>query len=116
MTFIRSPYLFASDAPMGPWSNGPVTPNGGRCVDMNKPKDSLIASRLTSGALRRDEPVKTRFAKGWEGDCAGCQAAITMTHFASETVFNDQVTLRFHRDCYYAWHAARGPGILHRDG
>ena len=68
---------------------------------------SRIASRLASGALRRDEPVKTRFAKGGEGECAACEAVIDTTQFASVTAFADHATLRFHRDCYYAWHDAR---------
>jgi hypothetical protein len=69
--------------------------------------DAQIASRLASGALRRDEPVKTRFAKGADGECAACEAMIDTTQFASETAFADHVTLRFHRDCYYAWHEGR---------
>ena len=70
-------------------------------------QESHIASRLASGALRRDDPVKTRFAKGRDGDCAGCEAAIHTTMFACESEFADLTTLRFHRDCYYDWHAAR---------
>ena len=66
-----------------------------------------IASRLASGALRRDEPMKTRFARGRDGACAGCEAVIDGTQFTGETSFADSVMLRFHRDCYYAWHAAR---------
>ena len=71
---------------------------------------SLVSSRLASGALRRDSPIKTRFARGWEGDCAACDAVISMTHFASETTFADRATLRFHRDCYYVWHEVRAAG------
>jgi len=74
---------------------------------MVPPHASQIASRLASGALRRDEPVKTRFAKGRDGDCAACEIAIVATQFSCETAFADEARLRFHRDCYYAWHAAR---------
>ena len=70
-------------------------------------RDSHIVSRLASGALRRDEPVKTRFARGRDGRCDACEMAIDSTQFTGETAFADHVMLRFHRDCYYAWHAAR---------
>jgi hypothetical protein len=77
-------------------------------MDATRPTlESQIASRLASGVLRRDEPLKTRFARGGEGACAACEARIDTTQFASETRFADRATLRFHRDCYYAWHAAR---------
>ena len=76
---------------------------------MRTPRDAHIVSRLASGALRRDSPVKTRFEKGWDGDCAGCETSITAAQLTCESVFADQGTLRFHRDCYYAWHEARVP-------
>ena len=68
---------------------------------------SLIASRLASGALRRDAPIKTRFARGNDGACAGCALVITTAQFACESRFADRVMLRFHRDCYHVWHAER---------
>ena len=70
-------------------------------------RESRIAARLASGALRRDEPVRTRFAKGRDGECAACEAVIETTQFTSETAFADQTTLCFHQDCYHAWHEAR---------
>ena len=70
-------------------------------------RDAGIVSRLASGALRRDEPVKTRLARGRDGACAACDASLETTEFTTETAFADRATLHFHRDCYYAWHDAR---------
>jgi hypothetical protein len=80
---------------------------------MGTPHDALIVSKLASGALRRDTPVKTRIEKGQDVECAGCDISITATQFTCETVFSDRVTLRFHRDCYHAWHEAR---VARREG
>ncbi len=66
-----------------------------------------ITSRLASGALRDDSPVKTRITRGQDGQCAGCDTVIAATQFSCETAFADNETLRFHRDCYHAWHDVR---------